>query len=107
MPHVRLCLKIRTGRSRDSAIAASSAAVSGSVLSLVVGKMPKFYQFARGSQQSSASDWRLVRARVEPGFFQMVPDLREQLGGRRRQGQPSFMEQPVDIVGPEADPFHV
>lgn len=44
---------------------------------------------------------------METGFFEVPPHLHECLLRSRRQRQPAFVQQAIDVVGPEADAFHV
>ena len=52
------------------------------------------------------SDRALMRPRVEAGGLQVSANLRERLS-RARQRQPAFLQQPIDVEGPEADALHV
>ena len=44
---------------------------------------------------------------MEPGILEVPSHLAERLAGGRGQRHGPFLEQAVDIEGPEADPFHV
>jgi len=48
-----------------------------------------------------------MRAGVEPGLFEVVPQLPERLACSRRQSQSTLMDQAIDVVGSEPDAFHV
>ena len=48
-----------------------------------------------------------MRPRMKPGLLEVVTDLLEDLVSRGWQAQASLVKQPVNVVGAEADAFHV